>query len=146
MIIRYLQESDLDEVTALEESCFSTPWRRQDFQDVLTNPDRIYLVAEEEGEILGGIMLSMIPSVHEGDISNVEVWEKHRCKKVGSRLLDEILRVGHEDYSINEFTLEVREKNIAARKLYENAGFISEGVRPNFYDNPKDNAVIMWKR
>ena len=146
MIIRNLEERDLDEVTALEESCFSTPWRRQDFEDVLNNPDRIYLVAEEENEILGGIMLSMITSVHEGDISNVEVWEKHRCKHVGSKLLDEILRVGQEEYDIREFTLEVREKNMAARKLYENAGFISEGIRPNFYDNPKDNAVIMWKR
>lgn len=146
MIIRNLEEKDLDEVTALEESCFSTPWRRQDFEDVITNPDRIYLVAEEDYEILGGIMLSMIPSVHEGDISNVEVWEKHRRKHVGRRLLDEILRVGQEEYDIREFTLEVREKNMAAKKLYENAGFVSEGVRPNFYDNPKDNAVIMWKR
>lgn len=146
MNIRYMEESDLDEVTFLEESCFSTPWKRQDFADVLTNPDRIYLVAEQEGKILGGIMLSMIPSVHEGDISNVAVFEEYRCRKIASQLLEKIIRIGKEEYGINEFTLEVREKNDAARGLYEKAGFISEGIRPDFYDNPKDNAVIMWLR
>ena len=44
-----MEEKDLEQVTALEETCFSMPWKRQDFADLLKNPNRIYLVAEEQG-------------------------------------------------------------------------------------------------
>lgn len=143
LIFRLMTENDVDAVTALEASCFSMPWRRHDFEEILTNDNRIYLVAEENGEIVGGCMLTHI--VGEGDISNVAVYEQHRGKRIATSLLQELLRLGNEIYGIQDFTLEVREKNIPAIRLYEGAGFISAGVRPNFYDNPKDNAVIMWK-
>lgn len=144
MLIRYMEEKDLEQVTALEETCFSMPWKRQDFADILTNPNRIYLVAEEQGEILGGCMLTDI--LGEGDISNVAVLEAHRGKHIATSLLEKIMQIGIEERKIEAFTLEVREKNIPARGLYEKLGFVSEGVRPGFYEKPKDNAVIMWKR
>lgn len=141
--IRGMQVEDVDAVTALEASCFSMPWKRQDFEDILTNRDRIYLVAECDKNIVGGCMLTMIAG--EGDISNVAVYEAYRGQHIATALMQELLRVG-EEKGIGDFTLEVREQNLSAIHLYENTGFVSEGIRPNFYDKPKDNAVIMWRR
>ena len=147
--LREMEEKDVEQVTALEAACFSQPWLKQDFIEILTNPNRIYLVATEknalqEDTILGGCMLTHI--VGEGDISNVAVWEAYRKRGIASALLQELLQIGMEKYHMNAFTLEVRQHNEAAIRLYEKAGFISEGIRPDFYDKPKDNAVIMWKR
>ena len=141
--IRPMQAEDVDAVTVLEENCFSMPWKRQDFEDILTNPYRIYLVAEVGSVIVGGCMLTMIAG--EGDVSNVAVDEAYRGKHIATRLMQELLRIG-EEKGISDFTLEVREQNQPAIRLYEHAGFRSEGIRPNFYEKPKDNAVIMWKR
>ena len=141
--IREMQQQDVDAVTALEESCFSMPWKRHDFEEILTNPDRIYLVAECDNQIVGGCMLTMIAG--EGDVSNVAAKEAYRGKHIATTLMQELLRYG-EEKDIFDFTLEVREQNHTAIRLYENAGFVSEGVRPNFYEKPKDNAVIMWRR
>jgi len=141
--IRKMQAEDVDAVTALEESSFSMPWKRQDFEDIITNPNRVYLVAEVGKDIVGGCMLTMIAG--EGDISNVAVYESYRGQHIATALMQELLRVGEEN-GIRDFTLEVREQNQPAIRLYENTGFVSEGIRPNFYDRPKDNAVIMWKR
>lgn len=138
-----MQSRDVDAVTSLEESCFSMPWKRHDFEEILTNPDRIYLVAEYNEVIVGGCMLTMIAG--EGDISNVAVREDYRRKHIATILIQELLSFG-EEKGIHDFTLEVREQNKTAIRLYERAGFVSEGIRPGFYDKPKDNAVIMWRR
>lgn len=146
--IRELQREDLSEVTALEAACFSMPWKYRDFEEVLTNPDRFYLVAEADNvaagpsdRILGGCMLTHI--VGEGDISNVAVRETYRQNRIGTALLSELLRLGMERYGITSFVLEVRSKNVPARRLYERLGFTARGVRPNFYERPTDDAIIM---
>lgn len=143
--IREMQSRDLEMVTALEAACFSMPWKYKDFEETLINPHRVYLVAEtDEHKIIGGCMLTDIAG--EGDISNVAVDERFRGRKIATALLQKLLEYGREKYHINTFTLEVRSKNEPAIRLYESAGFKSEGIRPNFYDKPKDDAVIMWKR
>lgn len=148
--IREMCPKDLEQVTALEAACFSMPWKYRDFEEVLTNPNRCYLVAEADNttvdtpdRILGGCMLTHI--VGQGDISNVAVCEKYRNKGIASAVLAKMLELGEERYGITAYTLEVRSKNIPARRLYEKYGFVSKGIRPNFYEKPKDDAVIMWK-
>lgn len=143
MVIREMQQQDVDAVTALEAASFSQPWLRHDFEEILTNPDRFYFVAVESEEVLGGCMLTDIAG--EGDISNVAVALEYRRKGIAHALLEHLVQFG-KDRGIRDFTLEVREQNVAARGLYEELGFKSEGIRPNFYDRPKDNAVIMWLR
>ena len=82
----------------------------------------------------------------EGDISNVAVLEAYRNRHIATELLREMLRFGTGQMGLVAYTLEVRQQNLAAQGLYKKLGFVSEGVRPNFYDFPKDHAVIMWKR
>lgn len=143
--IREMQSGDLEKVTALEAACFSMPWKYNDFVEALVNPHRVYLVAEtNDKQIIGGCMLT--ENAGEGDISNVAVQEHFRGQKIAAALLQKLLEYGKDNYNIDAFTLEVRSKNTPAIRLYENAGFRPEGIRPNFYDQPKDDAVIMWKR
>ena len=143
--IRKMQRDDLEKVTALEAACFSMPWKYKDFEEALIDPHRVYLVAEtDDQEIIGGCMLTDIAG--EGDISNVAVDERYRGQKIATALLQKLLAYGSAEYGIHAFTLEVRSQNIPAIRLYENAGFHAEGVRPNFYEKPKDDAIIMWKR
>ena len=141
--IREMQSEDLDGVTDLEESCFSMPWKRADFEDILTRSDRIYLVAIYKGCLLGGCMMSDI--VGEGDISNVAVYEQYRGQRIADALLKAMFVLGMER-GITDYTLEVRSQNQSAIKLYERNGFVTEGVRKNFYQKPTDDAFIMWKR
>lgn len=146
--IREMQKEDLEMVTALEASCFSMPWKYKDFEETLTNPDRFYMVAVSDEaaqkQILGGCMLTSIAG--EGDISNVAVYEQYRKNHIATALLTKLMEFGTDECGITAFTLEVRSQNTAARRLYEKLGFVSEGIRPNFYEQPKDDAVIMWKR
>lgn len=148
--IREMRQEDLTEVTALEASCFSMPWKYKDFEETLTNPDRVYLVAEADNpetdtsdRILGGCMLTN--AAGEGDITNVAVREAYRKNKIAAALLTALLQLGAERYGMTAFTLEVRSGNMAARRLYESQGFVPLGIRPNFYEKPKDDAVIMKK-
>ena len=148
--IREMQQEDLTEVTALEASCFSMPWKYKDFEETLTNPNRVYLVAEADNpqtdtpdRILGGCMLTN--AAGEGDITNVGVRDAYRNNKIASALLDALLKLGAERYGMTAFMLEVRSQNMAARRLYESQGFVPLGIRPNFYERPKDDAVIMKK-
>ncbi len=148
--IRQMCSKDLEAVTALEEECFSMPWRYNDFKEILTNPNRIYLLAELDDKnaavntIIGGCVLTDISG--EGDISNVAVSREYRGNHIATALLGELIRTGTQEMGIKAFTLEVRSKNEAAIRLYKNLGFAAEGIRPDFYDKPKDDAVIMWKR
>ncbi len=115
--IREMRREDLEEVTALEAACFSLPWKYRDFEEVLTNPDRCYLVAEADSvtadtpdRILGGCMLTHIAG--EGDISNVAVYERYRNNGIAASVLSALLRLGEERYGITAYTLEVRSRNI----------------------------------
>lgn len=150
--IRQMQESDLQAVAQLESECFSQPWKYDDFKDIITNKwmNRVYFVAElaqlsEDGEkqIVGGCMLTEVAG--EGDISNVAVSQIYRGNHIATKLLKDIMEFGTNEWNIRAYTLEVRSKNAPAIKLYENAGFVSAGIRPGFYDKPKDDAIIMWK-
>ena len=87
----------------------------------------------------------MIISIDTADIMNVSVKEEYRRKGLASNLLEALFEEGKKR-GVKDFTLEVRENNHAARKLYEKKGFVFEGIRPNFYSNPAEGAAIYWLR
>ena len=143
MQIRIMEEKDLDEVTALEASGFSQPWKRHDFEEILQNPIRTYFVALEQEHIIGGCLLTEIAG--EGEITNVCVKQEFRGQGIANRLMETLLEYG-EKKNLTAFTLEVRSGNTAAIRLYQHFGFVTEGIRKNFYDKPVEDACIMWKR
>lgn len=133
--------ADVDAVTEMERSNFSTPWKMDDFADLLEKSDMGCIVAEEDGEIIGCVVYHNI--VGDVDMTNVQVKEAHRKRGIGTALMKAAMEkarsVGGE-----RFTLEVRESNLAAIALYESLGFTVEGKRRGFYEHPREDALIMW--
>lgn len=142
-IIRVLQEEDIEQLSRIEKDSFSMPWSEQDFHDLLYRDYCLYLVALVDGEVVGCAGLTNI--CHEGNIDNVVVASKFRGQGVAKKLLSELIVRG-ERAGIKAFTLEVRVSNQVAIHVYEKAGFVSEGIRPRFYEKPVEDALIMWRR
>lgn len=143
--IREMTLADVDRVCVLEEMAFSMPWHKESFVEMIENKDALYLVADDEQSgVIGCCGVRSI--VGEGDITNVVVHPDFRQKGVAYEMLTQLLWRGEQDFGIKEFTLEVRYSNIGAIHLYEKLGFVSEGIRKNFYEEPVEDALIMWKR
>lgn len=142
LTIRQMEEKDLSQVTEIEASIFSMPWSRQGFLDALHQKDCLYLVAARGEDILG--YCGLYQSFDEADITNVAVKKEERGKGIARTLLETLLKEGKKR-GIAHFTLEVRVSNEAAIHLYEKLKFVSAGVRKNFYDCPKEDALILWR-
>ena len=140
MIVRKLEAADIEQVTKIEQACFSTPWSKQGFEDILFREDVLFLVACEGDEVLGYV--GVYCSFDEGEITNVAVALDKRRQKVGEHLLDElIIRLGERQ--IERIVLEVRVSNRPAIELYKKFGFVNVGTRKNFYQKPTEDAWIM---
>lgn len=141
--IRRFTANDVEQVTELEKQCFSMPWKSEDFLRLADDVHSLYLVAEVDGQIVG--ICGVTDVVGEGNINNVAVSEAYRSQGIATKLMRQMLEEGYR-MGIAEFTLEVRVSNAPAIAVYEKCGFVSEGVRPGFYEKPTEDALIMWKR
>lgn len=143
MEIRELRDEDIEALSCIESEAFSMPWSANDFRDLLTRDYCTYLVAAAEGETIGCCGMTVLCG--EGNIDNVVVAKRFRNQGIASAMLKELLSRG-EAAGIKDFTLEVRVSNKAAIHIYEKLGFVSEGIRPRFYERPVEDANIMWRR
>lgn len=143
LTIREMTEEDVPFVCEIEEATFSMPWKADDFIDMIRRDNLTYLVAELDGTIIGGAGFRNV--LGDGEITNVAIKSAFRGRGYGKILVRELLKKGRE-MGADEFTLEVRVSNTPAIKLYESLGFKSEGVRPGFYEKPREDAMIMWIR
>ena len=143
VIIRPMTEEDLPQVETIEQESFSMPWSLDAFRSTIRREDTIYLTACRDGEILG--YCGMYVSFDGGEIPNVAVHSACRNQGIGEKMLGALLERA-SDRGVTSVFLEVRESNGAARRLYEKLGFEEAGVRKNFYEKPRENAVILWKK
>ena len=137
-----MAEEDISALAQLERECFSDPWSEKALTEELSNPNAVFRVALIDGEVAGYV--GMLHVLDEGDICNVAVFDRFRRKGVASALIQNLVDYGVEN-QLSFITLEVRESNIGAQKFYETMGFETIGVRKNFYDNPKEHAILMNK-
>ena len=137
-----MDRSHIDQIAALERECFSTPWTEQMLSDALFDSQASFIVAEaEDGHILGYAGLHVI--VDEGYIDNIAVEPDARRHGVASALLDVYCRFGAVNLAF--LTLEVRASNYDAIALYGSRGFRSVGRRKNYYEHPREDAIIMTR-
>ena len=137
-----MAEEHISALAQLERECFSDPWSEKALAEELSNPNAVFRVALIDGEVVGYV--GMLHVLDEGDICNVAVFDRFRRKGVASALIQHLVDYGVEN-QLSFITLEVRESNIGAQKFYETMGFETIGVRKNFYDNPKEHAILMNK-
>lgn len=143
IVCRAMTPADVPFISRLEEETFSMPWSAASFLQMIEQENARYFVAEEDGQLLGGCGLLLIAG--EGNITNVAVAKEARRRGVGTGLMRHLLSEGDKE-GLSAYTLEVRVSNTAAIGLYRKLGFVSEGIRPNFYEKPVEDAMIMWKR
>jgi ribosomal-protein-alanine N-acetyltransferase len=138
--IRRLIYADLPQVVAIERRAFTTPWSLAMFVLELSKPSGICLAAEVENELVGYLICSRYDTVWH--VMNVAVDPDRRRRGIATALIGALLeRVGDDA----QVTLEVRKSNTGALALYERFGFRSAGVRPRYYADNGEDAVIMWR-
>jgi [ribosomal protein S18]-alanine N-acetyltransferase len=132
---------DLDEVQRIEEASFTTPWPPNAYRsELMTNRLASYLVARVDGRIVGyGGMWLMVDEAH---ITTFAVHPGWRRQRIGERLLLAFLDLARDRHA-REATLEVRLSNLGARRLYEKYGFRPVGLRPRYYSDNNEDALIM---
>ncbi len=137
------QARHIPQLEELEKQCFSVPWTGYQLKGQLKDNNHEFIVAESsEGEVLGYVCMTYV--LDEGDISNVAVKPEHRRLHLGTELIAALINRA-EALGIVRISLEVRENNYPAQKLYSNFGFNPAGLRKNYYEFPKENAIIMVK-
>ncbi len=140
--IREMQIDDLENVLAIEKENFSVPWDANGFFSFMIREGTAFLVAEENGKILG--YAGLISAADEGDITNVSVSKTRRQKGIGNSLLEGLLDKARS-FELKKIFLEVRASNEAAVRLYEKKLFQQVGVRKGYYTEPVEDALLMCK-
>lgn len=140
--VRQMEITDLEQVVPIEEANFSVPWTANGLFTFLLREDALFLVAEEEetGETLG--YCGSIISLDEADITNVCVREESRKQGIGKMLVERLITETKKT-GVATWHLEVRKSNEGAIRLYESLGFAQDGLRKNYYEEPKEDAVLM---
>lgn len=133
----------LDEVAALERACFSDPWSRDMLKEELENALAAFLVAlDETGAVVGYAGLQVV--LDEGYILNIAVRPDCRRRGIAGKLLQVFLDFAQGN-RLAFLTLEVRASNYEAIALYGSRGFRSTGRRKNYYEHPREDAIIMTR-
>jgi len=144
-----LAADDLAEVCAIEWESFSTPWARPLFEEELRRPGLCFwLVLRDLGAPPGSQVAAyggFWKAVDEAHFTNVAVHPARRRLGVGRRLLTALLEKARAE-GCTSATLEVRPSNAAALGLYGSEGFSAAAMRPNYYSDDGEDALIMWKR
>ena len=137
-IIR-MNESHVSAVAELEKQNFSEPWPEIAVRSELTNKLALWLVAVEDGVVAGYVGSQTV--LQEADMMNIAVADTHRRRGIARMLVEELIR----QLDAYQLTLEVRASNAPAIALYEKLGFTQVGLRKNYYQKPKENALILRK-
>ena len=130
------------QVAALEKECFIDPWSQRSVASELDNPLALWLVWEEDGQVLGYVGSQTV--LDETDMMNVAVSAQARRRGIAQALV-EALVIQLKQRGSRCLTLEVRASNAPAIDLYEKLGFRQVGRRPNYYSHPKEDGLILRK-
>jgi ribosomal-protein-alanine N-acetyltransferase len=135
-------ESDTDKIALLEKQIFSDAWTKQSIYETFCQKQAFVTVAEVDGVPVGYCIIYF--ALDEGEIARIAVDEFSRRQGLGSKLLDYTCKCCVEK-QLERLLLDVRESNESARAFYKKYGFVEDGVRKNFYDCPKEHAILMSK-
>lgn len=127
------------DIAVVEKHCFKTPWTDE---QIRSSDNTVFFLAKENGKPIG--YAGMYTVLDEGYVTNIGVMPEYRRKGIGKKLVNALIEFCIEKNMIF-LSLEVRPSNLPAIKLYESFGFVSEGLRKNFYSNPREDGLIMTR-
>ena len=141
--ITLMTYDDIPQVAAIERQCFPDPWSERMLREHLDNQCAAALVARgEDGTVLGYGGLLVV--LDEGYITNIAVRPEYRRQGIAADIL-KVFENFARGNRLAFLTLEVRASNTAARALYEKLGYVQAGVRRNYYEHPREDAIIMTR-
>ena len=143
-IIRAIREEDVRQIHEIETLCFATPWSEESIlHDVKENVVARWLVMDDgEGRVLAYAGMWFV--LDEAHVCNVVVHPECRRLGYGRLIMDALMNLAMEN-SMSMMTLEVRRSNLPAQNLYHACGFLDVGYRKRYYEDNKEDALIMYK-
>lgn len=139
MTIERMNEDHVAQVATLEKQIFSDAWSENSVRSELTNELSLWLVALDGDTVAGYIGSQTV--LGEADMLNLAVKPEYRRQGLGRQLVNELIR----QLDAHCLTLEVRVSNEPAKNLYESMGFRQVGLRKNYYEKPREDALILRK-
>jgi ribosomal-protein-alanine N-acetyltransferase len=143
--IRVASPADLPDLCEIERACFALPWSEESLRhDLEDHPEARYLAAcSPEGTLIG--YAAYWQAINEGMITNIAVTPAWQGRGIGRRLLASLISLAMDE-NLDSMVLEVRSGNLAARRMYESAGFSAVGLRHGYYEDNGEDAIIMLKK
>ena len=141
IVTREMSAADLKAVQAIEQESFHDSWAVESWVAELNSSIAKYIVLEQEGIIKGFAGFWLIAG--EAQVTRVAVAKNARGQGLGKILTAALIAAAWQD-GAEAVTLEVRKSNVAAQTVYTQTGFTVSGVRPHYYEDNKEDAIIMW--
>lgn len=138
--IRKISENDIEAVASMEAAVFPDPWSAKSIKDTYEQTTACILGAYQEGTLIGYVIFYYV--LDEGEIARIAVSPSHRRQGVADQIFAGLLGFCAEK-EIERILLDVRISNEPAIAFYRKSGFADDGIRKNFYDNPKEHALLM---
>jgi [ribosomal protein S18]-alanine N-acetyltransferase len=140
LVLRVMRPADLPDVLHIERRSFSIPWQEATFRGLLRRHSAALFVAEDAGLLVGYAVLWF--AADGAELGDLAVHPEARRRGLGRWILEGTLREARLRGAAHVF-LEVREGNADARRMYEKSGFETVGVRPSYYTEPVEDAILM---
>lgn len=138
--IRYMTDADVQGVAAVEEDVFTTAWSLEMFAAEMNNTLTTYLLVCMDEEIIGFAGFWLV--VDEAQVTNIAIKQDWQSRGYGRVLVSRLMQEARNKGALT-ISLEVRESNKRARKLYEKLGFKEAGIRSGYYLDNRENAIWM---
>ena len=139
-----MNKDNVDGVYEVETLSFTDTWSKKAFVDELKNNLGYYKVIVDEESLVVVAFGGLWKVLDEAHITNIAVHPEYRGKKLGNMIVEALIEKARE-IDIAEMTLEVRASNETAKNLYAKYGFKIAGIRKEYYQDNKEDAIIMWK-
>ena len=141
IVTREMSAADLKAVQSIEQESFPDCWAAESWLAELNSNIAYYLVLEQDGTLKGFAGFWLIAG--EAQVTRVAVAKNERGKGLGKILTTTLITAAWQE-GAEAVTLEVRKSNVAAQTVYEQTGFTASGIRPQYYEDNKEDAIIMW--
>jgi len=141
VILRPMEEQDVDGVVKISDLSFPSPWSKTSYLQEIRNPVSKYIVAVLDNKIVGFVGTWIV--LDESHITNVAVHPDFRKLNIGSLLINSLINICKCEYNCKYLDLEVRRSNIPAQKLYFKYGFKEIGIRKGYYSDNKEDALLL---
>ena len=142
MTFTQMRKAHVPQIAQLERLCFSDPWSENSIASELDNDLSLWIVALNDDMVVGYIGSQTVCG--ETDVMNIAVHLDWRRRGIAQILIEQLI-LGLQERGSECLTLEVRASNVPAIRLYDKLGFTQIGRRPNYYRNPKEDALILRK-